>query len=196
MRGGAHLNEEGRRLTKGASPRARGSHDGDARPHPWVGCIPACAGEPEAAASRSHLSGVHPRVRGGALQPRTWMAWPWGASPRARGSRLRRRLADGHRGCIPACAGEPKKWAGMTRSKWVHPRVRGGANSTKALWGVGGGASPRARGSQLHRFTMPVRVRCIPACAGEPSSPSFRCDRSWVHPRVRGGAFVSATCHV
>jgi len=172
---------------RGASPRARGN--------PWqpsparrdLGCIPACAGEPRAGAVRQSARGVHPRVRGGTIptQPRRLLAR--GASPRARGNPVQPERRDVPRGCIPACAGEPRARRPQRAGSGVHPRVRGGTSawSSKVVRGLG--ASPRARGNPRVLGVLGAGLGCIPACAGEPlrlreGEPGRR-----VHPRVRGG---------
>ena len=91
-----------------------------------------------------------------------------GLSPRVRGSPYETWLLQGHRGSIPACAGEPSQAACLRCPIRVYPRVCGGA---AAEWLDGR-----------------CKKRSIPACAGEPSK-SVRWARSrTVYPRVCGGA--------
>ena len=110
----------------GASPRARGN-----RPHRpaavvWLGCIPASAGESCRGTGRDARRRVHPRERGGIRTNTTTMAPRRGASPRARGNPACGAHVGGHRGCIPASAGESSPRVAMPTARRVHPRERGG----------------------------------------------------------------------
>ncbi len=49
------------------------------------------------------------------------------------------------------------------------------------------GLSPRVRGNRPFRVADQLRVGSIPACAGEPISPTPRADSDRVYPRVCGG---------
>ena len=80
----------GLRIT-GLSPRGRGN-----RPVSGVivtdgGSIPAWAGEPKCAMSRSENSRVYPRVGGGTTPAGTTVNYYSGLSPRGRGNRMARR---------------------------------------------------------------------------------------------------------
>jgi len=115
------------------------------------------------------------------------MIRPVGASPRARGNRFHSRCLSACVGCIPACAGEPFCTAASQAPLRVHPRVRGGTPACITPNEADQGASPRARGNLRHRSLPGGRLRCIPACAGEPRAPSKMSGFGGVHPRVRGG---------
>ena len=49
------------------------------------------------------------------------------------------------------------------------------------------GLSPRVRGNRSGSAPLSVMTRSIPACAGEPPSPSAAAEASQVYPRVCGG---------
>ena len=93
---------------EGLSPRVRGNLPQflfGLRP---LGSIPACAGEPAAAAALSAVLSVYPRVCGGTFEPSNRMSTMRGLSPRVRGNRLAIRAHLVRWRSIPACAGEPQ----------------------------------------------------------------------------------------
>ena len=53
------------------------------------------------------------------------------------------------------------------------------------------GLSPRVRGNRIHRTPPRLGTRSIPACAGEPSTPTTRRCAPGVYPRVCGGTTVA-----
>ena len=134
----------------GLSPRTRGSLLPRYSPRALGGSIPAYAGEPFLIECLNHVSGVYPRVRGGAKGPGSLEEGVEGLSPRTRGSRMNAGEAAGQTGSIPAYAGEPMGYSGKMTGHGVYPRVRGGAPSSdlidSAVWGL----SPRTRGSPDH----------------------------------------------
>ncbi len=111
----------------GPSPPARGSLVEPPERFVIEGSIPACAGEPTAAARTAAGPWVHPRLRGGAFKWRPLRALSWGPSPPARGSLQLRGGVPRGAGSIPACAGEPNARRDLERERPVHPRLRGGA---------------------------------------------------------------------
>ena len=132
----------------GLSPRVRGNPaSGRMRPE-RPGSIPACAGEPVAAAGVTPTGGVYPRVCGGTLEQMTQVARARGLSPRVRGNRAAPRRKPGPGRSIPACAGEPTAWAGLRQSGRVYPRVCGGTAVRLMVAVVISGLSPRVRGNR------------------------------------------------
>ena len=111
-----------------------------------------------------------------------------GLSPRVRGSLLVDLAAVHVGGSIPACAGEPVLVGPRVPQGGVYPRVCGGAGPIMPFMGPVTGLSPRVRGSPGQRDTAPRRRGSIPACAGEPATPSWSRASRWVYPRVCGGA--------
>ena len=169
--GGAELRRRRAARRDGPSPRGRGSRaqalDGPRHER----SIPAWAGEPYRARPARCGTEVHPRVGGGAAGETLVLLAPGGPSPRGRGSRCRAAERAGHKGSIPAWAGEPLSPEDLFRHITVHPRVGGGAVATGALAFAGMGPSPRGRGSHSRRRTSSATSRSIPAWAGEPPRP-------------------------
>ena len=88
---------------------------------------------------------------------------------------------------IPACAGEPFLSAAGKGGDTVYPRVCGGTRYLSANYTGANGLSPRVRGNRSVEAASAALLRSIPACAGEPSAPSFSKLISEVYPRVCGG---------
>ena len=153
-------------LTRGSSPRVRGTpkeaRDGPANRR----IIPACAGNtlPTSQARRRHWD--HPRVCG-EHRVGTVQGIPiGGSSPRVRGTRLVSGVGRGGRGIIPACAGNTSRRDTATLACWDHPRVCGEHFSLSSLWSASTGSSPRVRGTLPWRGAWKAGVGIIPACAG------------------------------
>ena len=172
----------------GRSPRVRGSLNLGSIDATPLGSIPACAGEPPPLPMPSTTVRVDPRVCGGAKKGNAKTAYLSGRSPRVRGSRQVQDEPGVRAGSIPACAGEPTCSNAATDSRWVDPRVCGGAVLIGDDLALDEGRSPRVRGSHVYRVRAASAKGSIPACAGEPCL-SIR--RRWgrrVDPRVCGGA--------
>ena len=86
-RGGTPKKEESVIELVGLSPRARGNPEERVLGYPWLGPIPASAGEPWNARMRRRGSGAYPRERGGTLGNEPTSVPLGGLSPRARGNR-------------------------------------------------------------------------------------------------------------
>ena len=124
--GGTAQNKRGKNLREGLSPRVRGNLAKYLSKGTAPGSIPACAGEPHSASPAAPASTVYPRVCGGtvrALLPDVPMR---GLSPRVRGNPIRTRTALWSLWSIPACAGEPMRFALKPAPLRVYPRVCGG----------------------------------------------------------------------
>ena len=170
----------------GPSPHARGTlrsaEDRALQPR----SIPACAGNTSVSWTPTHVSAVHPRMRGEHWR-RANSACPFtGPSPHARGT-LSQHHADRplHRS-IPACAGNTRSRARNSAIKAVHPRMRGEHTPVVHVAGVGTGPSPHARGTLLRCARRLRKARSIPACAGNTFSAARRSNAITVHPRMRG----------
>ena len=132
-------------------------------------------------------STVYPRVCGGTGPVRAWIIPGIGLSPRVRGNH-RGGCAQGRlRGSIPACAGEPSRSRSTSPASRVYPRVCGGTVSTPSSDVGRMGLSPRVRGNPRGQRRSAVRVRSIPACAGEPRNSPTPYPLVKVYPRVCGG---------
>ena len=172
----------------GLSPRVRGSPLGAGESQTVLRSIPACAGEPPNWMCAASISGVYPRVCGGAWSAPGETILDPGLSPRVRGSRLRVRQHGIKRRSIPACAGEPKSLDLSPREIAVYPRVCGGAPPAVDSPVGYSGLSPRVRGSHTRSRNVVRGLRSIPACAGEPQVYEVEPGASGVYPRVCGGA--------
>ena len=174
----------------GLSPRVRGNQPGAGDDGGYARSIPACAGEPSAAAAAPRPSRVYPRVCGGTLMPSINAATGYGLSPRVRGNLHFPRKISVPPGSIPACAGEPGYCVLEGNCRKVYPRVCGGTWGRSHSGSGRRGLSPRVRGNPPVSATPCLAAGSIPACAGEPSSAGVgwrRCRRlAGLSPRVRG----------
>ena len=122
---------------------------------------------------------------------------PWrlgGLSPRVRGNHEAVPRPSQEGGSIPACAGEPRRPSSPPRFPRVYPRVCGGTRSRKTWARSTRGLSPRVRGNHVAGDGRGQAGGSIPACAGEPTSPTTSSKRLRVYPRVCGGTGVITQC--
>ena len=115
---------------------------------------------------RDSVSGLSPRVRGNPGNVNDH-----GVIPRS----------------IPACAGEPGGLSVQPSPRRVYPRVCGGTTDVGARVMMHSGLSPRVRGNHEQLPRRVLRLRSIPACAGEPSMVFDTDIGLKVYPRVCGG---------
>ena len=116
-----------------------------------------------------------------------------GLSPRVRGNLLFAVWMYLLLGTIPACAGEPPKWAASPSPFRDYPRVCGGTPREGEGRPAPVGLSPRVRGNLVLPHPQVPRRGTIPACAGEPR-PCPRISRvSGDYPRVCGGTMRSVS---
>ena len=175
------------RHDQGLSPRMRGNHTR------WKWCrlglrsIPAYAGEPIRTASSPTPPEVYPRVCGGTSPASAGYHCTPGLSPRMRGNHDPQAAPAGRTGSIPAYAGEPSSNNQCMAGNMVYPRVCGGTHGGLPLWPYSNGLSPRMRGNQAAMQAGSVRMRSIPAYAGEPPAPPGGVGLCAVYPRVCGG---------
>ena len=171
----------------GLSPRVRGNQHDPVRGDRTGGSIPACAGEPRSISGRTVCWRVYPRVCGGTQPPPVGLTREPGLSPRVRGNPAPRAPRCHRCGSIPACAGEPSCAPCGAAARAVYPRVCGGTNVAPREQEERRGLSPRVRGNRSAAGCAAPSPRSIPACAGEPASPSTTWTRPRVYPRVCGG---------
>ena len=172
---------------EGLSPRVRGNPHQRPPVGLQIGSIPACAGEPSRACSRSRNQRVYPRVCGGTFYLARISRYARGLSPRVRGNPPARRCGIPFPRSIPACAGEPGTTPRNTARPGVYPRVCGGTSRTRPPQPLDGGLSPRVRGNPAAAACHTRRRRSIPACAGEPPRCRAHPRGHPVYPRVCGG---------
>ncbi len=150
----------------GSSPRVRGTLRIRARALTIVRFIPACAGNAPQLRDRARRPAVHPRVCGERYD-RCRVDDPMtGSSPRVRGTRLRSAAALARVRFIPACAGNARPRAVIPTAAPVHPRVCGERGPHSGSGRRAAGSSPRVRGTRDLRRSRALRIRFIPACAG------------------------------
>ena len=148
--------------------------------------IPAGAGNTHEVESRLRPRPVHPRGRGEHGDGGGVHAADDGSSPRARGTLRGRRTSLPQGRFIPAGAGNTRGLCGGKREKSVHPRGRGEHQGPSANPDPKDGSSPRARGTPPAAVVHRVRIRFIPAGAGNTRSSASHPPLSTVHPRGRG----------
>ena len=150
----------------GSSPRMRGTRG--ERDHVFLRrrFIPACAGNARRAGVAHRGGAVHPRVCGERLHSVAVSAILLGSSPRVRGT--------------------PRSTASDGSRPQVHPRVCGERTTCRIERSATAGSSPRVRGTPTARGCAAVRIRFIPACAGNASRAARRGKPTPVHPRVCG----------
>ena len=190
--GGAHDTDSEWRLSRGLSPRMRGSHR--SRPSSLLCCgiIPAYAGEPLTDRHQCTISEDYPRVCGGAVMPSRRMFTGLGLSPRMRGSPVPPGERPHVPGIIPAYAGEPFTPAASSSFLRDYPRVCGGAGRRGRPAILLPGLSPRMRGSRQALQRPGGGLGIIPAYAGEPGSSAQAHARLADYPRVCGGAELAS----
>ncbi len=108
VRGEDSPGDDGRRLVRGPSPRARGRRHLPCLAIDCQGTIPACAGKTRCLAGRAEHHRDHPRVRGEDKASGTSPKANTGPSPRARGRLDPRPFGGADIGTIPACAGKTR----------------------------------------------------------------------------------------
>ena len=90
---------------RGSSPRSRGTHCRQKRPHSCFRFIPAVAGNTESSRRASGGSAVHPRGRGEHLALKRHSRRLSGSSPRSRGTLCLGQSGEARGRFIPAVAG-------------------------------------------------------------------------------------------
>ena len=135
-------------LSKGPSPRVRGSRKSRPASARCSGSIPACAGKPSPPPRIQTDCRVHPRVCGEAMGLSLRAACGRGPSTRVRGSPRHEPRADARARSIPACAGKPVSDLRAVDLVRVHPRVCGEAWMPPPHIFAIPGPSPRVRGSR------------------------------------------------
>ncbi len=111
----------------------------------------------------------HPRVGGEQETPRPLTIGARGSSPRGRGTDGFTLLRDVAGRVIPAWAGNRKYPMCMTIRWPGHPRVGGEQRFRARQHPVNRGSSPRGRGTGVAPLRSRLKIRVIPAWAGNRS---------------------------
>ena len=174
------------RMRGGSSPRLRGT---PLSPYPDINrrrFIPAPAGNTDARCPAAPAGSVHPRACGEHRKGWSGHRHDAGSSPRLRGTHLKPAKHDAPRRFIPAPAGNTLTPLLEYKPAAVHPRACGEHGSNPAAHAVGGGSSPRLRGTLHHDHARRSRLRFIPAPAGNTGRGTLTLTCPPVHPRACG----------
>ena len=131
---------------RGSSPRVRGRHEMYSSSFSRAGLIPAGAGQTLRVGTCRLTNGAHPRGCGADACRIACASFAPGSSPRVRGRRGRERGGEGHRGLIPAGAGQTPPTSARSPVKRAHPRGCGADREQAATIPGTRGSSPRVRG--------------------------------------------------
>ena len=86
---------------------------------------------------------------------------------------------------LPIHAGDTSRLRCSSDRPSVHPRSRGEHAKKSKSRNLGKGSSPLARGTPQGNFTLAVKERLIPACAGNTAPHSQSAKPRSAHPRSR-----------
>ena len=129
---------------------------------------------------------VHPRLRG-ELFPDGLINDPLiGSSPLTRGTPVRFKPSFSLIRFIPAYAGNSRETVSRSKSKSVHPRLRGELNLRSDNVSEAGGSSPLTRGTRDSGRVCYLIARFIPAYAGNSILELHSSLCYPAHPRLRG----------
>ena len=171
---------------KGSPPLARGTEFYFLVYKSRVRITPACAGNSDKARGQSPEGRDHPRLRGEQVIGLLKLCYALGSPPLARGTDAARGHLCAAAGITPACAGNSGCSAGVTPSRWDHPRLRGEQASSMTLTSRVIGSPPLARGTVRTGIFQPVNSGITPACAGNSNLVIYQCHKAGDHPRLRG----------
>ena len=170
----------------GSSPRLRGTFPCDNDLFPAGRFIPALAGNMVIHPNPYMCRPVHPRACGEHCLISDEIRLMNGSSPRLRGTLWGsggiRRLYR----FIPALAGNILWYWDCSRTGPVHPRACGEHNPSISNLAVAPGSSPRLRGTSVSMAIIILRMRFIPALAGNITNRHYRQYSQAVHPRACG----------
>ncbi len=175
-----------RRWGAGASPRMRGTEALAHNAAAIVRCIPAHAGNGSTWPISQLLLPVHPRACGERVLAGSNGGEELGASPRMRGTGRSSAGSPAGVRCIPAHAGNGRRWPAAESPRPVHPRACGERRVAVLLADFHCGASPRMRGTVRGQRGTNACGRCIPAHAGNGGCHGSSPQVVSVHPRACG----------
>ena len=170
----------------GSSPRMRGKHRRRQLRRRPARIIPAHAGQTTCSEPTNGRRPDHPRACGANTVPTSPVLSPYGSSPRMRGKPSTNLDRDDLFRIIPAHAGQTCGPSGRPTPHTDHPRACG-ANSSGPTDGLAiTGSSPRMRGKLSHFKLLDVKLRIIPAHAGQTTIPASISALTADHPRACG----------
>ena len=172
--------------TNGSSPHVRGTRPFLEISTPQQRFIPACAGNTVLKKSDGLCAAVHPRMCGEHLDSGNSKIWQTGSSPHVRGTRISSHVIRVQKRFIPACAGNTSARPRVSVSCSVHPRMCGEHCSHSRKARSDSGSSPHVRGTLAKTNFSAVKLRFIPACAGNTTNTRLPRLRVSVHPRMCG----------
>ena len=153
-------------VTKGSSPRMRGSHRPLLRLDALRGIIPAHAGLTGGDTMNERFAEDHPRACGAHEGYAYELVSMGGSSPRMRGSLIPRKEEKRNEGIIPAHAGLTSRGFSAAWQTGDHPRACGAHSRRLSAPTRSSGSSPRMRGSHRMHIKRRGGVGIIPAHAG------------------------------
>ncbi len=170
----------------GLSPLARGTPHNVAIEVNTARFIPAGAGNTNICVMWSLMWSVYPRWRGEHTNIQRSGSFHGGLSPLARGTRGYGHLDVFPLRFIPAGAGNTQRRAGGRQRLPVYPRWRGEHFLAIYFLLLIAGLSPLARGTHPHRWAVDIKIRFIPAGAGNTRHDTAGNSLQPVYPRWRG----------
>ena len=170
----------------GSSPRVRGKLPTFAYRAFHRRIIPARAGQTSRTQGHRRSAPDHPRACGANSIRGSKVQLPAGSSPRVRGKPATGRgQFEPHR-IIPARAGQTSRSNGRLWRASDHPRACGANAALIMKTAYRGGSSPRVRGKLVVDELLVVRVRIIPARAGQTDGHGIEPWSRSDHPRACG----------
>ena len=153
--------------------------------------IPAGAGNSRRIVRLSGIESVYPRWRGELFSDEDLLVFTFGLSPLARGTPSSVSFLTSTVRFIPAGAGNSWQPAPQRRAGAVYPRWRGELFGYIPVFGIVGGLSPLARGTQARDEKHARAKRFIPAGAGNSTQVTTHAAPLSVYPRWRGELCLS-----
>ena len=148
--------------------------------------IPAGAGNTFRPLPGATENPVYPRWRGEHTEKWDRVYTQAGLSPLARGTRIPNLSTQLARRFIPAGAGNTRSMGRRWFFRTVYPRWRGEHIKSSGPPRAISGLSPLARGTPFQQIHIAVKLRFIPAGAGNTSPLSATTANTSVYPRWRG----------
>ena len=151
-----------------------------------TGSSPRMRGKRPRKGSHCRTRADHPRACGANEHALRSLAIDYGSSPRMRGKLSWCLSRSASRRIIPAHAGQTFHEIAPRRRGADHPRACGANKRSTGRWESRCGSSPRMRGKQTGLNGVLVRVRIIPAHAGQTWRGLGLRVRTTDHPRACG----------